>query len=83
MEKILEEIDEIDLSKFKEFDRMLTKKFGEQYTGFGNKDQFESIERVPLQCISLNRMMGGGIPVGRIIEIFGDNSVGNYGKSNL
>ena len=35
---------------------------------------------VPTSSLMLNRVLGGGVPVGRIIEIFGDNSAG---KSTL
>lgn len=68
-----EELD-LDLSHLKEFDKILGKKFGKQYHGFGDASKFESIERVPLECISLNNVLGGGLPVGRMIEIYGDAS---------
>lgn len=71
---------DLDLSHIKEFDKILGKKFGKQYRGFGDASKFESIPRVPLDCISLNNVLGGGLPVGRMIEIFGDSSCG---KSSL
>lgn len=75
----IEELD-LDLSHLKEFDKILAKKFGKQYHGFGDTDKFESVKRVPLDCISLNNVLGGGLPVGRMVEIFGDSSAG---KSSL
>lgn len=74
--------EEFDMSNLKEFDKILTKKFGTQYTGFGEKDSFESVSRVPLECISLNNILGGGVPEGRIIEIFGRNSAGKSSLAN-
>lgn len=73
---------EYDMSNLKEFDKVLNKKFGDQYTGFGEKDKFESVKRVPLECISLNKILGGGMPEGRIIEIFGRNSSGKSSLAN-
>lgn len=73
---------EIDMSNLKEFDKILSKKFGTQYTGFGEKDKFESVSRISLECISLNNILGGGIPEGRVIEIFGRNSSGKSSLAN-
>lgn len=67
---------ELDFSNLKEFDKALNKKFGANYTGFGQKDSFEPVKRVPLECISLNNILGGGLPVGRVVEVYGSNSVG-------
>lgn len=74
--------EEFDMSNLKEFDKILNKKFGSQYTGFGEKDSFEKVSRVPLDCISLNNILGGGIPEGRVIEIFGRNSAGKSSLAN-
>lgn len=73
----LEDIQEtsFDLSATKEFDKVLSKKFGKQYKGFGDASKFESVKRVPLDCISLNNILGGGLPVGRMIEIFGEELI--------
>lgn len=71
---------DLDMSHLKEFDKILGKKFGKQYHGFGDANKFESIERVSLDSISLNKILGGGLPVGRMIEVFGDASCG---KSTL
>jgi len=74
--------EEFDISNLKEFDKILTKKFGTQYTGFGEKGSFESVSRVPLECISLNNILGGGVPEGRLIEVFGRNSAGKSSLAN-
>jgi len=66
----------MELNKFKDFDKSMAKKFGDKFTGFGKADLFEPVQRIPIDCLSLNKIMGGGLPVGRLIEIFGSNSVG-------
>lgn len=73
---------DIDLTNIKEFDKILTKKFGNNYTGFGKKDSFEKVKRVPLECISINNALGGGLPVGRLIEVYGGTSIGKSLLSN-
>jgi recombination protein RecA len=65
-------LDNVDLSTQKEFDKVLSKKFGNQYKGFRDQSKFESVKRIPMLSESLNRVLGGGLPVGRMIEIFGD-----------
>ena len=67
---------EINLDRIEQFDKEFAKQFGDTYTGFNAKESFENVARVPLKSLSLNRVLGGGIPVGRIIEIFGQNSCG-------
>lgn len=68
---------EFDLSKYKDFDKLLGKKFGNKvYTGFGKAEEFERVEKIPLKCISLNNILGGGLPSGRIIELLGEPSSG-------
>lgn len=66
----------MELTKFKDFDKSMSKKFGKKFTGFGQADSFEPVKRVSIDCISLNKIMGGGLPVGRLVEVFGSNSVG-------
>lgn len=80
MKDDLKELDSINLDSQKEFDKILTKKFGNSYKGFSDKSKFEEVKRVPLDCISLNNILGGGIPVGRVLELYGDAS---SGKSSL
>lgn len=65
-----------NLDKALEFDKVFGKEFGNKYTGFGKAESFERVGRVQLDCISFNQMLGGGLPVGRIIEVFGQNSAG-------
>jgi RecA/RadA recombinase len=78
MKEITNDLDNIDINtaNLKEFDKVLSKKFGNQYTGFGDKNKFESVKRILLDSVSLNKILGGGLPVGRVIEIFGDSSAG-------
>lgn len=70
----------IDLEKYKALDKELKKKFGDSYIGVTEKKQLEKINYIPVECLSINRMLGGGLPEGRIIEVFGPASVG---KSNF
>lgn len=67
---------EFDVSKYQEFDKLLGKKFGKVYTGFGKAEEFERVNKVPLECISLNNILGGGMPEGRIVELLGEPSSG-------
>ena len=69
--------EELDLSKYQDFDKLLSKKYGDKvYTGFGKAEQFERVNKVPLECISINNVLGGGLPEGRIIELLGEPSSG-------
>lgn len=67
---------ELDLDRFKAFDKEFAKKFGDSYVGFQQAAGFEAVQRVKVDSISLNHVMGGGLPVGRIIEVFGQASAG-------
>lgn len=66
----------LDLDRFKAFDKEFAKKFGDSYVGFQQAQGFEPVERVKIDSVSLNYVMGGGLPVGRIIEVFGQASAG-------
>jgi len=66
----------MELKKFKDFDKSMAKKFGDKFTSFGQADNFEPVKRIPIDCLSINNIIGGGLPVGRVIEVFGNNSVG-------
>ena len=69
--------DAVDLSKYADFDKLLNKKFGKKvYTGFGKAEEFDRVKKIPLECISLNNILGGGLPEGRIIELLGEPSSG-------
>ena len=74
-EDLLKLYESLIVSTEKEFDKILGKKFGKQYHGFGDANKFESIERVSLDSISLNKILGGGLPVGRMIEVFGEELI--------
>lgn len=65
-----------DKSKYLELDKEFRKKFGMNYVGPTQKDVFEQVNFFPLKCFSWNRMLGGGVPEGRLIEIYGGESVG-------
>lgn len=80
MDDIINDLGSINLESQKEFDKILSKKFGNQYKGFSDQSKFESVQRVPMLSASLNNILGGGIPVGRMLEIYGDSSIG---KSSL
>ncbi len=71
----MQEFDDVDLSSQKEFDKILSKKFGNQYKGFSDPTKFEAVERVCMLSTSLNNVLGGGLPVGRMIEIFGEELI--------
>lgn len=58
----------------------INKKFGEGTILFFNRDIDTKIDRIPTQSIRLNRILSGGIPRGRITEIYGAE---HSGKSSL
>lgn len=66
----------IDLSRYEAFDKELHKKFGDKYIGPTQKQIFEPVTLIPAGTLCLNRMLGGGIPEGRILELYGPFSVG-------
>lgn len=61
-------------SKYGELDKQLTKKFGPNYVGYTTTRKVASITRVSTGCITLDRVLGGGIPEGCLLEIFGNPS---------
>ena len=76
------DINTLDAERYKEFDKLFNKQFGSIYTGFSQVKEFKPIDRIKLDCFSLNKMLGGGIPVGRVIEIFGQSSSGKSSLAN-
>lgn len=61
-------------------DKEFKKKYGGNYRGLGSEEVYEPIPRVPIICPSLNKILGDGMPIGRIIEVFGQPS---HGKTTL
>lgn len=59
----------------------LKKKFGDDSVGVIGKKDVAKVEKIPTGCLSLDYVLGcGGIPRGRIVEIYGEES---SGKSTL
>lgn len=67
-------------AQIQDIDRALSKKFKSGYKGTGKEPLYQEIPRTPLECVSLNNILGGGIPQGRIIEVFGQPS---HGKTTI
>lgn len=63
-----------DPNKYSEFDKKLIKEYGDRYYGFKEKRVVEPVSRISTGCVSLDRVLGGGIPEGRLIEIYGNSS---------
>jgi recombination protein RecA len=61
-------------SAYAELDKNLSKKFGEKYFGFTTGRNIGEVTRISTDCITLDRVLGGGIPEGRMIEVFGPPS---------
>ena len=57
----------------------IQKKYGKESISLFGKNQIK-VERVPISSMNLTDMMGGGLPRGRMIEIYGPES---SGKSTL
>lgn len=58
----------------------LKKKYGVEVVMQMDKEQDFKVENIPTGCLSLDELLGGGLPKGRIIEVFGQES---SGKSTL
>lgn len=54
----------------------LQSKFGKESVNFLGNNKIEPIPRIPTGSIALDRITGGGYPLGRIIEVFGPASSG-------
>lgn len=51
-------------------------KFGKGSAMVGTNGSINNIKKIPLGIIGLDKILGGGIPVGRIMEIYGPESSG-------
>lgn len=59
----------------------LRKKYGDDFTMSTDDGQSSNVESFPTGCFAIDRLLGcGGLPKGRIIEVFGQES---SGKSTL
>lgn len=69
----------MDKDKKKALDALMAgikKEFGKESIGFLSGDEIVDIERFSTGSISLDVALGGGVPRGRIIEVFGPESSG-------
>lgn len=64
----------VALDRIRALDQALSKKYGDIYSGVSRKRAIEPVNFVSTGCHSLDKVIGGGIPEGRIIEIFGPPS---------
>ena len=61
--------------RIKALKKSLEKDYG-QGTLIGNKDEFKNVERISTGSIGLDLALGGGLPKGRIVEVFGPEASG-------
>ena len=53
----------------KALDSLLTKKYGENYYGITQDRKLPPVKFISTGCHSLDYVLGGGIPEGRILEL--------------
>ena len=70
------ETDVIDLAQLEKFEKTLIQKENLNYRGVTVNTEKEHINFISTGVMTLDYCLGGGIPEGKIIEIFGQNSVG-------
>jgi len=61
--------------KLKALESLLTKNYGSNYIGVNQKKEIET-EFLVTEYPSINYVLGGGVPVGKLIEIYGKPSSG-------
>lgn len=69
----------VDNDKLKAVDaivKSLQTKFGKENVNYLGNKEVESIERLRSGCSSLDNALGGGWPLGRMVELFGGESSG-------
>lgn len=70
---------EVNKKKFAVLDKIcgeLQKKFGKGSVNYLGNSKIEPMERIPTGSVALDEITGGGYPVGRMIEFFGQESCG-------
>lgn len=67
-----------EATKYAAVEKKLKQKFGDRF--FGTEKSTPKVEIIPTGYPTIDRVLGGGLPVGRMIEIFGPESCG---KSSL
>lgn len=70
---------EVNKKKFAVLDKIcgeLQKKFGKGSVNYLGNNKIQEMERIPTGSIALDQITGGGYPVGRMIEFFGQESCG-------
>lgn len=61
--------------------KSLNKKYSNSILDLRNgKDSIPEVERIPIEHPGISELLGGGLPVGRVVEFYGDYS---SGKSSL
>ena len=76
LEEILESPQSKKLAAIQKACAALQAKFGKESVNFLGNNKIEPIPRIPTGSIALDRITGGGYPLGRMIEIFGPASSG-------
>jgi recombination protein RecA len=64
-------------SKLKKLESLMVKKYGDNYYGINNNNSTPaSIRFISTGCFSIDYMLGGGLPEGRIVQMYGPESSG-------
>lgn len=66
----------INVGAMKALDAALAKKFGDKYFGPTNGRKVDPVKFISTGCMSIDYVLGGGLPSGRLLEIFGQPSCG-------
>ena len=63
-----------DIKQIKDLEKQLIKKFGEDYFPISQEKVRKGITFRSTGCLSLDRVLGKGLPEGRLVEFYGDPS---------
>ncbi len=66
----------VNLGAIKALDAALAKKFGDKYYGPTSGRKVEPVQFISTGCMSLDYVLGGGVPSGKVMEIMGPPSTG-------